>query len=204
MKKIVKEVNTLIVGVGGQGIILISELLGKAAVADGLSVRGSEVLGMAVRGGSVVSTVRIGSEVYGPLIPAGKGDILIGMEPVEALRNIVYLSKSGLVILNTETVVPFTVSLGESEYPGLDKIIENLKRVTNKVIALDAPQIAEEAGSPLAANIVMLGALFAAGQLPIRIETMKEAIQARFSPKLAPVNLKAFALGYQKYLGAFK
>jgi len=204
VKKIVKEVNTLIVGVGGQGIILISELLGKAAVADGLNVRGSEVLGMAVRGGSVVSTVRIGSEVYGPLIPVGKGDILIGMEPVEALRNIVYLSKSGLVILNTETVVPFTVSLGESEYPGLDKIIENLKRVTNKVIALDAPQIAEEVGSPLAANIVMLGALFAAGQLPIKIETMKEAIQTRFSAKLAPVNLKAFALGHQKYLEAFK
>ncbi len=204
MKKIVKEVNILIVGVGGQGIILISELLGKAAVADGLSVRGSEVMGMAVRGGSVVSTVRIGSEVYGPLIPVGKGDILIGLEPVEALRNVVYLSKSGLVILNTETVVPFTVSLGESEYPVLDKIIENLKRVTNKVIALDAPQIAEEAGSPLAANIVMLGALFAAGQLPIKIEKMKEAIKARFSSKLAPVNMKAFALGYQKYLGAFK
>ena len=204
MKKIVKEVNTLIVGVGGQGIILISELLGKAAVADGLNVRGSEVLGMAVRGGSVVSTIRIGSEVYGPLIPVGKGDILIGMEPVEALRNIVYLSKSGLAILNTETIVPFTVSLGESEYPGLEKIIENLKRVTNKVIAIDATHIAEEAGNPLAANVVMLGALFATGQLPIQIETMKEAIQTRFSAKLAPVNLKAFALGYQKYLGAFK
>lgn len=198
MKKIVKEINILIVGVGGQGVILMSELLGNAAVGDGLNVRGSEVLGMAVRGGSVASTVRIGSEVYGPLIPMGKGDILIGVEPVEALRNITYLSKSSLVILNTRKVVPFTVPLGESEYPSLEKIIERLKGVANKVIILNATQIAEEAGSPVSANIVMLGALFGTGQLPIKIETIKETIQTRFSAKLAPVNLKAFDLGYQK------
>lgn len=182
----------------------MSELLGKAAVAGGLNVRGSEALGMAVRGGSVVSTIRIGSEVYGPLIPAGRADILVGTEPVEALRNISYLSKSGLVILNTDTVVPFTVSLGESEYPGLDEIIGKLKRVASKVITLDAAQIALEAGSPLAANMVMLGALLATGRLPLKIETIKEAIQARFSAKQAPVNLKAFDLGYQKYCEAFK
>ena len=182
----------------------MSELLGKAAVDDGLSVRGSEALGMAVRGGSVVSAIRIGSEVYGPLIPAGRADIIIGMEPVEALRNISYLSKSGLVILNTDTVVPFTVSLGESEYPGLETIIGKLKGLAHKVITLDAAQVALKAGSPLAANMVMLGALLATGQLPVRVETIKEAIQARFSAKQAPVNLKAFGLGYQKCREAFK
>ena len=106
MKKIVKEVNILIVGVGGQGVISMSELLGQAVVDSGLNVRGSEVLGMAVRGGSVVSTIRIGSEVYGPLIPRGKGDIIVGMEPAEALRNIAYLSKTGMVIINTEAIIP--------------------------------------------------------------------------------------------------
>jgi len=204
VKKIVKEINILIAGVGGQGIILMSELLGNAAVADGLNVRGSESLGMAVRGGSVVSTVRIGSEVYGPLIPMGKGDILIGLEPVEALRNITYLSKSGLVILNTRKVVPFTVSLGGSEYPSLERIIEKLKVVTNKVITLDASQIAEEAGNPVSTNIVMLGALFATGRLPIKIDTIQETIQVHFSAKLARVNLKAFDLGYQRCREAFK
>jgi len=186
------------VGVGGQGVILMSELLGSAAVSDGLKVRGSEVLGMAVRGGSVVSTVRIGDEVYGPLIPMGKGDILVGLEPAEALRNIAYLSSSGMVILNTRRVVPYTVPLGQSEYPSLEKIIEELGKVANKVITLNATQIAEEAGNPLSANVVMLGALFGTGRLPIRVETIKEAIRARFSAKLASANLKAFDLGYQK------
>ena len=176
----------------------MSELLGKVAVAEGLNVRGSEVLGMAVRGGSVTSTIRIGSDVYGPLIPMGKGDILIGMEPAEALRSVVYLSKSGLVILNTRKVVPFTATLGEREYPSLDIIIERLKLIARKVVALNAAQIAEEAGSPLAANIVMMGALFAANQLPIKADAMKEALKSHFPPKLAPVNLKAFDLGYQK------
>ena len=176
----------------------MSELLGNAAVNDGLKVRGSEVLGMAVRGGSVVSTIRLGSAVYGPLIPMGKGDILVGMEPAEALRNITYLSESSLVILNTRAVVPFTVTLGGSTYPALTEIIDRLKKVTSRVITLDATQIAEEAGSSLAANMVMLGALFGTGQLPIKIETIKEAIQDRFSAKLASVNARAFDLGYEK------
>jgi indolepyruvate ferredoxin oxidoreductase beta subunit len=176
----------------------MSELLGSAAVKDGLKVRGSEVLGMAVRGGSVVSTVRIGKEVYGPLIPMGKCGVLVGMEPAEALRNIAYLSKSGLVILNTKKIIPYTVSLGQSEYPSLEKIIEQLGRVARKVIAIDASQIAEGAGSPLSANIAMLGAVFGTERLPVKVETIKGTIRARFSAKLAPVNLKAFDLGYQK------
>lgn len=204
MKKIVKEVNILIVGVGGQGVILMSELLGKAAVNSGLNVKGSEVLGMAVRGGSVLSTIRMGNEVYGPLIPMGKCDIIVGMEPTEALRNISCLSKSGMVIINTEAIIPFTVSLGQSDYPGLDKIIEKLRTVTSRVVSLDATQIASEAGSALAVNIVMLGALFASGLVPVRTEVIKKAVQARFSPKLAPVNLKAFDIGYQRCQQAFK
>jgi indolepyruvate ferredoxin oxidoreductase, beta subunit len=192
-----KEFNILITGVGGQGVILMSELLGKAAIADGLSVRGSEILGMAVRGGSVTSIIRVGEDVYGPLIPAGKCDVIIAMEPSEALRNAGFLSKSGLAILNTVPIVPFTVALGQSIYPTLDQVLEKLNSITGKIIKLDANQIAQEAGSLLAANIVMLGALFGTELLPLKITTIKEAIEERFPAKVAPVNLKAFDLGYQ-------
>ena len=192
----IKEFNVLITGVGGQGVILMSELLGKAAVSDGLRVRGSEVLGMAVRGGPVISTIRMGSEVYGPLIPAGKGDLVIGMEPAETLRNITYMSKSSLIILNTQRVVPVMVFLGKSSYPSLDEILERLKANSDKIIKLDAVQLAEEAGSGLSANMVMLGASFGTGRLPIKIETIKKTMEAHFSAKIAPVNIRAFDLGY--------
>ncbi len=193
----VEEFNILIAGVGGQGVILMSELLGNAAVKDDLNVRGSEVLGMAVRGGSVSSTIRLGNGVFGPLTPTGKCDILVGMEPAEALRNISFLSPSSLVILNTEAIVPFTVPLGESTYPSLEKVIEKLAGASSRVITLNAVQVAREAGSQLAANIVMLGALFGTERLPIKVETVKEEIQSRFSAKLVPVNMKAFDLGYR-------
>ena len=193
----VKEFNILLAGVGGQGVILMSELLGKAAIADGLKVRGSEILGMAVRGGSVTSIIRMGDDVYGPLIPQGKCHILIGLEPSEGLRHVSYLSRSGLVILNTTPIFPFTVSLGQSNYPGLDQILEKLNSVASKVIRLDAAQIARDAGSLLAANIAMLGALFGVELLPIKTATIKETIQARFPARIAPVNIRAFDLGYQ-------
>ena len=193
----VKEFNVVIAGVGGQGVILMSELLGKAAVKDGLNVRGSEVLGMAVRGGAVSSQIRIGNGVFGPLTPTGKCDVLVAMEPAEALRNVSYLSPSSLVILNTQIIAPYTVALGRSSYPSLDKVIEKLTGASGKVIKIDADQLAKEAGSLLAANVVIFGALFGTGRLPIRLETAKEMIQARFAAKLVPVNMRAFELGYQ-------
>ncbi len=200
----VKEFNVLITGVGGQGVILMSELLGNAAVKDGLRVRGSEVLGMAVRGGSVTSMIRLGDEVYGPLIPMGKADVLVGMEPSEALRNITSLSKSSSAIVNIRKVVPNTVFIGKSSYPSLEEILEKLRGVAGRVAALDAAQIAEEAGNPLTANIVLLGALFGTGKVPIKVETIKEQIHARFPAKVAPVNIKAFDLGYEAYQEAVK
>jgi indolepyruvate ferredoxin oxidoreductase beta subunit len=199
---VVKEFNILIAGVGGQGVILMSELLGDAAIRDVLNVRGSEVLGMAVRGGPVVSMIRLGDDVYGPLIPAGKGDILVGMEPTEALRNIGYMSESSLIILNTQKVVPYTVFIGESGYPDLEEVVELLNRNSGKLVRLDANQIAREAGNLLTTNIAMLGALFSSGKLPIKVETIKESIQDRFSGEAALIDLKAFDLGYQAYMQA--
>jgi len=200
----VKEFNILITGVGGQGVILMSELLGKAAVTDKLRVRGSEILGMAVRGGSVTSAIRIGNEVYGPLIPTGKCNALVGMEPSEALRNIAYLSKSSRVILNTAVTIPLTVSIGESNYPSLEEILDKLGKASDRIIQLEAAQLAQEAGNRLTTNIVMLGALFGTEQLPIKIATIKESIQARFPAKVAPVNIKAFDLGYEACRQAVK
>ena len=200
----IREFNVLITGVGGQGVILMSELLGGAAVKDKLKVRGSEVLGMAVRGGSVTSAIRLGEDVYGPLIPTGKCSALVGMEPSEALRNITCLSKTSLVILNTAATVPFTVPLGQSSYPSLETILEKLKKAADSIIQLDAAKLAREAGSHLTTNIVMLGALFGTERLPIKVATIKEAIEKRFPAKVAPVNIKAFDLGYESCRWALK
>jgi len=200
----IKEFNLLIAGVGAQGVILMSELLGHAAVMDGLNVRGSEILGMAVRGGPVVSIIRMGSDVHGPLIPIGKGDVLIGLEPAEALRNVMYMSKASTIILNTETVIPFTVSSGESKYPDFYEIVAKLNMVSNKIVRINALQTAEEAGNTLTTNIVMLGATFGTGLVPIKPETIKEAIRERFPAKVQPVNLKAFDMGIKAYQMALK
>jgi indolepyruvate ferredoxin oxidoreductase beta subunit len=193
----VKELNVIICGVGGQGVVLMSELLGHAAVHDGLRIRGSEVLGMAQRGGAVFSNIRIGSEVHAPLTPEGKCDILVALEPSEALRNINFVSKSSLIILNTRKVVPYTVYTGESKYPALEEILERMNKAAKKVIALDAAQVAVEAGNLQSTNVVMLGALFGTEQMPMSIETVKTMIQERFPAKVATINIKAFDLGYK-------
>jgi indolepyruvate ferredoxin oxidoreductase beta subunit len=199
-----KELDIIICGVGGQGVVLMSELLGNAAVRDGIEVKGSEVLGMAQRGGSVFSNIRLGSGIYAPLTPEGKCDILIAVEPSEALRNIHYLSKTSMVILNSREVIPYTVFLGSSGYPGPEEILEKLNKVAERVITLDAARLAEEAGNLQSTNVVMLGALFGSGLMSIKIETAKAVIQARFPARTAEANLKAFDLGYQEVQKALK
>jgi indolepyruvate ferredoxin oxidoreductase beta subunit len=193
-----QEINVIICGVGGQGVILISEILGNAAVRDELAVTGSEVHGMAARGGSVSSHVRIGKEALAPTVPAGKCDILVAMEPAEALRNVSYLSPSSVVLLNTRIILPSTISLGKSTYPRLETIVEKLTMFSGQVIALDVFRIAEEAGSVLAANTAMIGALLGSGKLPVSVESVKGEIEARFGTKASRVNLEAFELGYQR------
>jgi indolepyruvate ferredoxin oxidoreductase beta subunit len=199
-----KEFNIIICGVGGQGVVLMSELLGNAAVRDGVAVKGSEVLGMAQRGGSVFSNIRLGGDVIAPLTPEGKCDVLIAVEPSEALRNIQYLARSSVVVLNSQTVMPYTVFLGKSGYPGHEQILARLGEVTDRVITLDANKLAEAAGSLQSANVVMLGALYGTGLLPVTPETAKAVIKSRFKAKVGEINIKAFDLGYEEVRKALK
>lgn len=191
------EINIIISGTGGQGVVLVSELLGNAAVNGGVAVKGSEVLGMAQRGGSVFSNLRLGGDVIAPMTPEGKVDVLVAVEPSEALRNIHFLARNSVVVLNTTTVMPYTVYLGQSGYPTSDEIVNQIKTVTDRVITMDASGIAKEAGSLQAANVVMLGALFGSGLMPIDQQHAKDAIAARFNEKVAAINFKAFDMGYE-------
>lgn len=197
MATAVKELNIIITGVGGQGVVLMSEILGNAAVRDGLHVLGSEVLGMSQRGGSVFSNIRLGDQIYGPMVPDGKCDLLCALEPSEALRNVQALNHGSTVILNTRKVIPATVSLGECDYPEIGQIAEKLRSIAGKVITLDAQDLAEKAGSRQSVNVVMLGTLFGCGTMPIRTDTVKAIIRERFATKVAEANIKAFDLGRQ-------
>jgi indolepyruvate ferredoxin oxidoreductase, beta subunit len=196
-----REVDIIIAGVGGQGVVLMSELLGNAAVREGLKVMGSEVLGMSQRGGSVFSNIRLGSEIYAPMTADGQCDILLALEPSEALRNIQYLNESSIVVMNTNKVIPSMVSIGKSTYPELSSIKKMIKNTGCQLQELDALDLARKAGHIQAINVVMLGALIGTGNIPIRIETMKTIMAEKFSSKLLPINIKAFEFGYQLFSG---
>jgi indolepyruvate ferredoxin oxidoreductase, beta subunit len=193
----IKELNIIIAGTGGQGVVLLSEILGNAAVRDGFKVRGSEVLGMAQRGGSVFSNIRLGTDVEAPMNAEGTCDILVALEPSETLRNIQYLNKKSTVIYNIRKVIPATVTLGRSGYPELEQIRDILLATAGRVIALDALDLAEKAGSRQSVNVVMLGTLFGSGVMPISTDTVETLIRESFAAKLADLNIKAFRLGYE-------
>jgi len=182
--------DILIVGVGGQGIILTSDIISKAALKDGFNVKKAETHGMAQRGGSVITHVRISnSDIYSPLIPKGKVDVLIGFEPMEALRYMGYINRkneNSIMIVNRN---PIEIE----NYPDINEIISEIKRHRNSII-LNALELANKAGNVLTQNIVMLGA--ASRYLPIDRDTLKETIKENVKRAINE-NLKAFELGSQ-------
>lgn len=184
--------DLLIVGVGGQGVILASDILGKAVVIEGLPVRSAETHGMAQRGGAVENHVRIGCK-YRSLIPAGGADCLMSMEPLEALRYARFVKHSGVAVVNTEKIVPVTVNLGKVQYPELDVIVSTMQGLCSEVKAEDFTGLAKKAGAVQALNVVMIGAV--SKYLPIKAETLKEVIAKSVPAKTIAVNLKAFELG---------
>lgn len=170
------RLNIVVVGVGGQGALTTSGIIARAAMRAGLNVVTAETHGMAQRGGSVEVHVRIG-DVRAPLIPEGGADVMIALEPAEALRYAKFLNKNTLVILNTRKIIPPSVTAGTAKYPELDEIIGELRKVTPRVIPVNASEIAEKAGSVLATNVVVVGMLFGYYSMPFGIEHVEEAIR---------------------------
>ena len=185
--------DILLCGVGGQGTVLASKLIATAAMAKGHTVHSAETIGMAQRGGSVTSHIRIGDKASSPLIPRGNADILIGFEPAEAVRNLSYLKKDGIVIVNTVPVRPTTESLQPTGYDGAEMISYLKRRCT--CITVDANALCKPLGSSKFFNVVVLGVLTASGRLDIDAETMKEEIRKHVPERFAEINLKAFEIG---------
>lgn len=183
--------SIMIVGVGGQGSLLASTLLGKLLVTEGYDVKVSEVHGMSQRGGSVVTYVRYGDKVYSPIIEKGDADCIISFEKLEAARWVQYLKKDGVIITNTQQIDPMPVVIGATQYPS--DILEELSQKV-KVLALDALSLAQQAGSSRAVNIVLMGRL--ARQLDIPRDKWEQALKSVVKPQFVDINLKAFELGY--------
>ena len=186
--------RVVFVGVGGQGNLLASRLLGEASLSVGIPAVVSEIHGMAQRGGIVESAVLMG-DVTSPIVSNGEADVLIGFEPVETLRILGKCNKETIVITNTHPLPPFTVSVGQGTYPPLDEIMGLIRAKAKQVIALDGDALAAEAGNSLSLNMVMLGALIGSEAIPIGAEAMKETISTSTKKAFLESNLKAFDLG---------
>lgn len=184
--------SIMIVGVGGQGTLLASRILGSALTSEGFDVKVSEVHGMSQRGGSVVTYVRYGEKVYSPVVTQGEADLILSFEQLEAARWLPYLKKGGKIVVNTQAIDPMPVISGVMSYP--QEIIANLKNSGIDVIDVDALALAEEAGSVKAVNVVLIGLV--AKQMNMKKDVLEQAIKDTVPAKFVELNLKAFQLGY--------
>lgn len=180
--------NIIICGVGGQGTVLAAKILSQAAITNGERVLSAETIGMAQRGGSVVSHIRIGEDVFSPLVPQGQADVLIAFEAAEAVRNIAYLKQGGSVIVNKKVVQPVTASLSGKVFSE-DDMISYLEKIAGKVIVVDTDQACKELGSSKVVNIVLLGAASKTGL--INKEDLKAALKLLVKPEFYELNLRA-------------
>ncbi|MDR0523580.1 MAG: indolepyruvate oxidoreductase subunit beta [Candidatus Methanoplasma sp.] len=190
-----------IVGVGGQGVLLASMVLGKAAMEAGHSVAMSEVHGMAQRGGSVLSTLRFGDGVVSPLEPMGGADLILGFEPAETCRNVSLGNRGTAIVMNLDPLLPSAVAAGFEEYPSVDSMVEAVRRLSDNVVALDATKIAAEAGKAVAANAVMIGAASSVKGFPIPRDLLRETLLETVPEKFRDLNARAFDLGASKCAG---
>jgi len=183
-----KTLNILIVGVGGQGVLLASELLSEVAMASGLDVKKSEVHGMSQRGGVVSSHVRIGKKVYSPIIPFGQADIILSFEQAEALRAVDWLAPDGKIIVSSTRLVPPIANFGEVKYP--DDPIAELKKRTANVIDVDADKMARDLGNIRLVNTILLAV--ASPYTGFEPSVWEAAIKKLVKPKFVDINLEAF------------
>lgn len=187
-------INCLLCGVGGQGTVLASKLIAQSAMDQGKQARTAETIGMAQRGGCVVSHVRVGQEVHSPLIPLGEADLIIAFEPAEGVRCLPYLKKGGTVITAKKAIQPVTASLGGMDYRA-EEMLDYLKNQVQRVIVVDGDAICEACGSPKVLNVALLGAAIASGALGVTLEQMRKTIAQRVNPRFIELNDRALALG---------
>ena len=186
----------VVAGVGGQGTLLASRLLAESAIRVGLPVKIGETYGMAQRGGPVMGNIQIGGEPHNPQIREGEADVLLAFEPAEAVRRgVTFLKEGGLALVNTRVIAPVEVISGMMSYPVMEKLMDLLGEVTDRIVAFDATALAEEAGDPIATNVVMIGALTASGVLPFGEETVLQVMKESLRPRYYELNVEAFQLG---------
>jgi indolepyruvate ferredoxin oxidoreductase beta subunit len=193
------EYNIIISGIGGQGVLTVARILGEAALYSGIKVRMSEVHGLSQRFGSIFAHVRMGDQVYGGLVPMGKGNMLLALEPAESLRYMHYMKKGGALVLNKNPIEPPQVSMGLFNYPNLLKIKDiAAEKFGLRVIEVDAKKIAAEAGGELAQNSAMLGAALEIPGFPLTREAIVYAVRKVISSRYADINIKAIDLGSEE------
>ena len=188
------KIDCIVAGVGGQGTVLASKLIAQAAQNRGLYARTAETIGMAQRGGCVVSHVRIGSDIHSPIIPKRGADLIIGFEPAEAVRCLPYLKKGGTVVVSTKAIKPVTSSLSETAYDG-GQMLAILREKAARVIEVDGEAIPLRCGSSKVLNVALLGAASASGALGLRPDELEAAIRERVAERFIAMNTEALALG---------
>ncbi len=188
-----KDLKFLISGVGGQGTVLASDILSDVGIDSGYDVKKSDILGLAVRGGAVVSHVCWAEKVHTPVLEEGTADYLVGFEWLEALRRISYVHPTGTVLVNDCRMDPISVSSGEAEYPSREKILEQLKQWTRNIVIVPGLQTALDLGEARVLNIVMMGAL--SGLLRSEKQVWEEVVQNRVPKKFLKLNLEAYRRG---------
>lgn len=190
--------NILIAGVGGQGTVLASKLIAAAAMGKGLDVRTTETIGMAQRGGCVVSHVRMGSKINSPLIPQKSAHAIIGFEPAEAVRILPYLSEVGLMIVCDTAMKPVTSSLSGDTYQGSD-MIEYLKKNVKKLVIINGEKLLKECGNAKTLNVALLGTAVESGVFPFSTDEMRDALRDTLPQRFLDINLDSFEIGRRMY-----
>ncbi len=188
-----QKMDILVTGVGGQGVVLASDIIGETALAAGFDVKKTDTLGMAQRGGSVVSHVRLAEKVWSPLIKEGEVDLILAFEKLEAARWSHYLAPDAVAIVNTYEQPPLSVSLGQEKYPSDDEIAAALRRRTDRIYFIDANRLAKELGNVRTLNILMLGCFSAFA--PIDVAVWKGNISRRLPENIREINMTAFEMG---------
>lgn len=194
----IKSYNLLNVGVGGQGVIRAAQILSYAALLDNYKIRTAETHGMAQRGGSVASYLRFGTEVEGPLIPRGNADTILAFEASEAVRIFNYAGPQTVFLINKNIIIPPMIHQMGMDYPDIKQISEFLKNVSQNIYFINADEMAMNLGNPRTMNVVMLGVLLGSEAIPLKRESLVQAILSYLPTKVHDVNKKAFEMGIEK------